>query len=77
MHEGFENKILNKMKTSNKTSDKILIYLQKNEYITTATASELLGLSVQRVRAILGKMAKEEIIIAEGANKNRKYILKN
>ena len=72
MHEGFENKILNKMKTSNK----ILIYLQKNEYITTATASELLGLSVQRVRAILGKMAKEEIIIAEGANKNRKYIFK-
>ena len=59
-----------------KTSNKILIYLQKNEYITTATASELLGLSVQRVRAILGKMAKEEIIIAEGANKNRKYIFK-
>ena len=77
MHEGFENKILNKMKTSNKTSDKILNYLKQNEFITTTIASELLGLSVQRARAILGKMAKEEIIIAEGANKNRKYILKN
>ena len=29
------------------------------------------------VRAILGKMAKEEIIVAEGANRNRKYRLKN
>ncbi len=85
MHDGFENEISNKIKTSDKTSDKtsnktsnkILNYLQQNEYITTAIASELLGLSVQRARAILGKMAKEETIIAEGANKNRKYRLKN
>lgn len=79
MHEGFENKNLNETKTSDKisdkTSDKILNYLQQNEYITTMIASELLGLSLQRARAILGKMAKEEIIIAEGANKNRRYRL--
>ena len=79
MHDGFENEILNKTKTSDKasdkTSDKILNYLQQNEYITTTIASELLGLSVQRTRAILGKMAKKEMIIAEGANKNRKYRL--
>ena len=73
MHEGFEK--LNKIKTSDKTSDKILNYLQQNEDITTTTASELLGLSVQRTRAILGNMAKKEIIIAEGANRNRKYKL--
>ena len=72
MHDGFENEISNKIKTS----DKILNYLQKNEYITTI-ASELLELSIQRTRAILGKMAKKEMIIAEGANKNRKYRLKN
>ena len=77
MHDGFENEKLNKIKASDKTSDKILNYLQQNKYITTATASRLLGLSVQRVRAILGKMAKEEIIVAEGANRNRKYRLKN
>ena len=51
-------------------------YLQQNEYITTIIVSKLLGLSVQRTRAILGKMAKEEMIVAEGANKNRKYKLK-
>lgn len=68
MHDGFENELSNKIKTSDKTSDKILNYLQQNEYITTVIASELLGLSVQRTRAILSKMAKEKIIIAEGSN---------
>lgn len=77
MHEGFENETSNKTKTSDKTSDKILNYLQQNEYITTPIASELLGLSVQRTRAILSKMAKEKVILAEGANKNRKYKLKD
>ena len=76
MHDGFENEKLNKIKASDKTSDKILNYLKQNEFITTTIASELLGLSVQRARAILGKMAKDEIIIAEGANRNRKYKLK-
>ncbi len=80
MHDGFENEISNKIKTSDKisdkTSDKILNYLKQNEYITTAIASELLGLSFQRARAILGEMAKKKLIIAEGANRNRKYKLK-
>lgn len=58
MHDRFENEISNKIKTS----DKILNYLQQNEYITTIIASELLGLSMQRVRAILGKMAKKEMM---------------
>lgn len=71
MHDGFENEISNKIKTS----DKILNYLKQNEFITTAIANELLNLSSQRTRAILSKMAKEEIIIAEGANRNRKYKL--
>ena len=71
-HDGFENEIPNKIKTS----DKILNYLRQNEYITTAIASELLGLSVQRARAILSKMSKEDLVTAEGANRNRKYKLK-
>ena len=62
-------------KTSDKTSDKILEYLKQNEYITTNIASELLELSQQRARAILSKMAKDNFIIAKGANRNRKYII--
>ena len=76
MHSGFEDEILNKTKISDKTSDKILNYLNENEFITTTIASKLIGLSTQRTRAILGKMAKEEVLIAEGANRNRKYKLK-
>lgn len=71
IHEEFKN--VNRIKTSDKTSDKILNYLQQNEYITTIIASELLGLSVQRTRAILANMAKDKVIIAEGVNRNRKY----
>ena len=62
MHSGFEEEILN--------------YLKENEFITTTIASKLIGLSTQRTRAILGNMAKEEVLIAEGANRNRKYKLK-
>lgn len=76
MHSGFEEEFLNKTKISDKTSDKILNYLNENEFITTTIASKLIGLSPQRTRAILGKMAKEEVLIAEGANRNRKYKLK-
>ena len=62
-------------KTSDKTSDKIIEYLKQNDYITTKIASELLKLSQQRTRAILARMTKERIIIADGANRNRKYII--
>lgn len=72
MHEGFEIENLNEIKTS----DKILDYLKQHEYITINIASNLLGLSAQRARAILGKMSKDKLIIAEGTNKNRKYKLK-
>ena len=69
MHSGFEDEILNKTKisdkTSDKTSDKILNYLNENEFITTTIASKLIGLSTQRTRAILGKMAKEEVKVAD------------
>lgn len=77
MHDGFENEkilcIKTSNKTSNKASNKILDYLKENVVITTITASQILGLSTQRARAILGKMAKDGLITAEGANKNRKY----
>lgn len=76
MHSGFEDEFFNRTKTSDKTSDKILNYLNENEFITTTIASKLIGLSPQRTRAILGKMVKEEVLIAEGANRNRKYKLK-
>ncbi len=77
IHDGFEDENKNKIKASDKASDKILSYLYKNEYITTAIASQLIGLSASRTRAILGSMADNKIIIPDGSNKNRRYKINN
>ena len=71
VHEGFEQET----KVAIKASDKILDYLRKNEFITTAIASNLLDLSAPRSRAILSQMAKKGLILSKGANKNKRYKL--
>lgn len=60
----------------NKAEDKILDYLNQNQYITTSIASNLLELSPQRARAILSKMVKNELIVVDGSYRNRTYKLK-
>lgn len=75
VHEGFEQETKVAIKASDKTSDKILDYLRKNEFITTAIASNLLDLSAPRSRAILSQMAKKGLILSKGANKNKRYKL--
>lgn len=58
------------------TSDKIIEYLKINDFITTTIAVEILELkSKSWVRECLNQMVKENILIAEGSNKNRKYRL--
>lgn len=36
-----------------KTSDKVLKYLQQNEYITTKIASEILALFISKTREVI------------------------
>jgi len=51
--------------------------LKTNKYITTSIAIELLELkSKSWIREILNRMTKEGLLIAKGANKNRRYQLK-
>lgn len=58
------------------SKDKIIKYLEANDYITTNIATEILELkSKSWARDILSKMVKEDILLAEGANKNRIYKL--
>ena len=68
-----------------KTSDKRIAERQKNtviQYLTdhssakTAEIAEALDVSVPRARSILSKLIEEDFVIAEGANRNRKYRLK-
>lgn len=70
-----------------KTSDKSTIYdLQKAivvDFVTTnitvksSEVVKLLNVSAPRARAILSKLVEEDILIAEGGNRNRAYRLKS
>lgn len=51
-------------------------YMSQHGVSTTAEMAKFSGLSPQRKRAILSKMVDDGIIIAEGANRTRKYRLK-
>ena len=54
----------------------IIEYLTVNVSAKSQEFVELLGLKVSRVKVILKEMIEEEIIVAEGDNKNRTYRLK-
>ncbi len=69
-----------------KTSDKRIYEIQKEmivEYLTdkasakAAVIADLLNVSPQRTRAVLSKMISEDLIVADGANRNRSYRLKS
>ena len=56
----------------------IIEYVKENNCITTKIATEILKLkSKSWVREVLKKMVDEEILISEGANRNRQYKLNN
>ena len=66
-------------KQATKTSahkEAIVVYLTNNVSAKCAEISALIGVSVPRTRAILFKMVEDNIIVAEGENKNRIYKLK-
>ena len=50
-------------------------YISQHGASSTAEIAAFSGLSPQRTRAILAKMVEDGIVIAEGANKKRKYRL--
>ena len=69
-----------------KTSDKRIYEIQKEmivKYLTdkasakAAVIADLLNVSPQRTRAVLSKMISEDLIVADGANRNRTYRLKS
>lgn len=69
-------------KTSNTTiysrqKQSVIEYLTREIQADCTTIAELLGISSPRARAVLTKMAKEEIVITEGGNRNRTYKLKS
>ena len=57
--------------------DLILDYLTDNPLASTSEIAVLLGVSAPRARAVLSELTFEGFIVAEGANRNRRYKLKS
>jgi ATP-dependent DNA helicase RecG len=67
-------------KTSDKindknTSDTLLAYLRGNGEVTAAEAAKILGRSAQTARRVLSGLVAEGVVVASGANRNRKYVV--
>ena len=81
--EGFDPERITLSLNLGKTSDKkqstktsahkeaIVVYLTNNASAKCAEISALIGVSIPRTRAILSEMVEDDIIKAEGENKNR------
>ena len=54
----------------------IIQYITDHAYATSAELVELLGIKVSRVKVILAELIADNIVITQGANKNRIYKLK-
>ena len=71
-----------KIKTSGKRDygvqkEMIVAYLTDRVSAKSSEIAELTGVSKTRARAALNKLISEEIVVAEGANRNRTYRLKS
>ena len=61
---------------SERQKDTVIEYLTDHAVARTTEIAELLEVSHPRARAVLSKLIEEEIVVAEGGNRNRTYRLK-
>ena len=66
----------NDNRISGKQKDAIIAYLTDHIQATSSELSSLLGVGQERTRKVLRELVAEEIIVTEGANRNRLYKLK-
>ena len=58
------------------TKQAILDYMKGREFVKARDVAEAINLKPSRTRDYLGELVKEDLIIAEGSNRNRTYRLK-
>jgi len=61
---------------SERQKDTVIEYLTDHAAAKTAEIAELLEVSLPRARAVLAKLIEDDIVVAEGGNRNRTYRLK-
>ena len=57
--------------------ERIIEFLNENEFITNAIVRQLLGLTKITTKRLLKKMVEENLLIALGERKARKYALRD
>ena len=71
------DKVIDKMTDKNKERVKLLMkYLDQNNSISNKEAQSLLGISEATARRFLNSLVKENLLVAVGEYKARKYIKK-
>ena len=71
------DKVIDKMTDKNKERVKLLMkYLDQNDSISNKEAQSLLGISEATARRFLNSLVKENLLVAVGEYKARKYIKK-
>jgi ATP-dependent DNA helicase RecG len=76
MSDKMSDKTSDNDKMSDKSSrDALLAHLRGNGEVTAAEAAKILNRSVSTARRVLSRLAVDGIIVATGANRNRKYKL--
>ena len=61
---------------SSTRKEKIIEYLTDHGSARSSEIAEYVDLRPSRVRDYLGELVREDIVVAEGANRNRTYRLK-
>lgn len=68
--------IADKLPINNTDIEKFIIeYLKNNEYITNKVLQDVCNIKDTKSKTILRNLVSREIILLEGANKNRRYKL--
>ena len=57
--------------------EEIITYLTDHISARSADIAELLGVKSTRAKKLLSELTEEEIVVAEGGNRNRTYKLKS
>ena len=62
---------------SSRQKNEIIAYLTDHVSAKSADLAELLGVKSTRVKQLLKELLDDEIIVADGSNRNRTYKLKS
>jgi predicted ArsR family transcriptional regulator len=68
-----DKQIMSDNESDKTTRDKLLTYLRGNGEVTAAEAAAVIDRATSTARRLLTELVGEGLVVASGANRNRKY----